>query len=104
MSFPLAFFGMPGHFELLIIAGVVLLLFGNRLPGAMRSPRETGCPFATGSSWSLPETSNATSTAPWNRREITASLVNACNVRIAPRFSAASAAASARLSCDPWPM
>ena len=37
MFFPLAFFGMPGHFELIIIAAIVLLLFGNRLPGAMRS-------------------------------------------------------------------
>jgi sec-independent protein translocase protein TatA len=38
MFFPLAFFlGMPGHFEMLIIAAIALLLFGNRLPGAMRS-------------------------------------------------------------------
>ena len=29
--------GIPGPFELLIIALVVLLLFGKRLPGAMRS-------------------------------------------------------------------
>lgn len=34
---PLAFIGTPGPFELCIIAGIVLLLFGNRLPGAMRS-------------------------------------------------------------------
>ena len=32
----LAFF-MPGWPELLIIAAIVLLLFGNRLPGAMRA-------------------------------------------------------------------
>jgi sec-independent protein translocase protein TatA len=31
------FFGMPGHFELLIIAFIILLLFGNRLPSLMRS-------------------------------------------------------------------
>ena len=38
MFFQLAyFFGMPGHFEMLIIAAIALLLFGNRLPGAMRS-------------------------------------------------------------------
>ena len=30
------FFGV-GHFELLIVVFVVLLLFGNRLPGLMRS-------------------------------------------------------------------
>lgn len=29
--------GMPGHFELLIIAFIILLLFGNRLPSLMRS-------------------------------------------------------------------
>lgn len=28
---------MPGPFEMLIIAVIVLLLFGNRLPTAMRS-------------------------------------------------------------------
>ena len=33
----LGMFGMPGHLELLIIAGIVLLLFGNRLPGVMRN-------------------------------------------------------------------
>ena len=32
-----AFFGMPGHFELLIILGLALLLFGNRLPSVARS-------------------------------------------------------------------
>ena len=29
--------GMPGPMELVVIAGVMLLLFGNRLPGVMRS-------------------------------------------------------------------
>ncbi len=33
----LGMFGMPGHFELLIIAFIILLLFGNRLPSLMRS-------------------------------------------------------------------
>ena len=31
------FFGFPGHFELLIVAAIILLLFGNRLPSVMRS-------------------------------------------------------------------
>ena len=31
------FFGTPGPLELIIIAVVVLLLFGNRLPSVMRS-------------------------------------------------------------------
>ncbi len=33
----LGLFGMPGHFELLIVAFIILLLFGNRLPSLMRS-------------------------------------------------------------------
>ena len=28
---------MPGHWELLLIAFVILILFGHRLPGLMRS-------------------------------------------------------------------
>ncbi len=28
---------MPGPLELMIVAGIVLLLFGNRLPSVMRS-------------------------------------------------------------------
>jgi sec-independent protein translocase protein TatA len=31
------FIGMPGHLELLIVAFIILLLFGNRLPSLMRS-------------------------------------------------------------------
>ena len=30
-------FGFAGHWEILIIAAVILLLFGHRLPGVMRS-------------------------------------------------------------------
>ncbi len=38
MSTPLGFFpGMPGWAEMVIIAFIVLLLFGNRLPSVMRS-------------------------------------------------------------------
>lgn len=33
----LAYFGMPGPFEVLIIGLIILLLFGNRLPNVMRS-------------------------------------------------------------------
>ena len=32
-----AYFGMPGPLELFIVALIVLLLFGNRLPGVMKS-------------------------------------------------------------------
>lgn len=37
MNLPIFAIGMPGPFEMMIIGGVVLLLFGSRLPGAMRS-------------------------------------------------------------------
>jgi len=30
-------FGLPGYVELLIVGAIVLLLFGNRLPGVMGS-------------------------------------------------------------------
>jgi sec-independent protein translocase protein TatA len=36
MSFPLAIFGL-GAWELVIVGGIMLLLFGNRLPSAMRN-------------------------------------------------------------------
>ncbi|MGI6416800.1 MAG: Sec-independent protein translocase subunit TatA/TatB [Thermoguttaceae bacterium] len=37
MSGLYAFISMPGPMEMLVIAVVVLLLFGNRLPSTMRS-------------------------------------------------------------------
>jgi len=37
MFAPMAYFGMPGPLEMFIIALIVLLLFGNRLPSVMRS-------------------------------------------------------------------
>jgi len=37
MTLLFGFFGMPGHIELLIIGAIILLLFGHRLPGIMRS-------------------------------------------------------------------
>ena len=37
MCSPFAYFGMPGGMELVIVAAIVLLLFGNRLPSVMRS-------------------------------------------------------------------
>lgn len=37
MTTLLAFFGFPGHVELLIVLAVMLLLFGHRLPSVMRS-------------------------------------------------------------------
>ncbi len=33
----LGYFGMPGPLEMMIVAAIILLLFGNRLPSVMRS-------------------------------------------------------------------
>ena len=37
MMTSLAFIGLPGGYEFLVVAFVALLIFGNRLPGVMRS-------------------------------------------------------------------
>ena len=37
MNVPIAFFGMPGPMEMLIIGGIAVLLFGKRLPEVGRS-------------------------------------------------------------------
>ena len=37
MFSPFAFIGMPGPLEMFVIAFIILLLFGNRLPSVMRS-------------------------------------------------------------------
>ena len=42
------FFGMPGHIELLIVAGIAVLFFGNRLPGVMRSMGRSVVEFKKG--------------------------------------------------------
>lgn len=44
---PFAFFA-PGPWELLVIGGIVLLLFGSRLPGAMRSLGKSFVEFKKG--------------------------------------------------------
>ena len=43
-----AFFGMPGHAELLIVLAVMLLLFGHRLPSLMRSMGKSVVEFKKG--------------------------------------------------------
>ena len=37
MNCMFAFFGGIGHWEILLVAGIILLLFGHRLPSVMRS-------------------------------------------------------------------
>jgi sec-independent protein translocase protein TatA len=48
MTLPVFAIGVPGPLELCIIAGIVLLLFGNRLPGAMRSMGRSITEFKSG--------------------------------------------------------
>jgi len=43
-----AFFGLPGHFEALIVLAVILLLFGHRLPSMMRSMGRSVVEFKKG--------------------------------------------------------
>ncbi len=46
--FPLAFFGIPGGYEVLIVGFVALLIFGNRLPGVMKSLGKSVTEFKKG--------------------------------------------------------
>jgi sec-independent protein translocase protein TatA len=48
MTYPLLAFGIPGGYELLVIAGIMLLLFGNRLPNVMRSLGKSVTEFKKG--------------------------------------------------------
>jgi sec-independent protein translocase protein TatA len=45
---PFAFFNIPGGWELLLIAFVALLIFGNRLPSVMRSLGKSVTEFKKG--------------------------------------------------------
>lgn len=42
------FFGLPGQMEFVILLVIVLLLFGNRLPGAMRNLGQSFVQFKKG--------------------------------------------------------
>ncbi len=54
----LAFFGAPGPLELLIIALIILLLFGNRLPSVMRNLGRGIVEFKRGLSGTTEEENN----------------------------------------------
>jgi sec-independent protein translocase protein TatA len=44
----IAVLGLPGGMELLIVMAIILLLFGNRLPGTMRSLGQSLVQFKKG--------------------------------------------------------
>jgi len=44
----LAFFGMPGHIEMIILLLIILLFFGKRLPNAMYSVGKSITEFKKG--------------------------------------------------------
>lgn len=50
-----AFFGMPGHYELIIFLVIALLLFGKRLPSTMFSVGKSLTEFKRGMKDELPE-------------------------------------------------
>ena len=48
MQMPLAFLGLPGGYEVLVVGFVALLIFGNRLPGVMKSLGKSVTEFKKG--------------------------------------------------------
>jgi sec-independent protein translocase protein TatA len=48
MHMPLAFFGIPGGYEVIVVGFVALLIFGNRLPGVMKSLGKSVTEFKKG--------------------------------------------------------
>jgi len=45
---PLAFIGLPGGYEFLVVGFVALLIFGNRLPSVMKSLGKSVTEFKKG--------------------------------------------------------
>ena len=65
-----AFFtGMPGPFEMIVIALIALLLFGNRLPSVMRSMGKGITEFKKGVNGIEDEVNNAASGASVNEEK-----------------------------------
>ncbi|NQV28088.1 MAG: twin-arginine translocase TatA/TatE family subunit [Rhodopirellula sp.] len=54
----LGFIGAPGWVEIAIFGVIILLVFGNRLPGAMKSLGRSIVEFKKGASDAESETSN----------------------------------------------
>lgn len=60
MTPPLAILGLPGGYEVIVIGFVALLIFGNRLPGVMRSLGKSVTEFKKGVSGIEEELHDAT--------------------------------------------
>ena len=69
MSGLFAFIGMPGPMEMLIIAGIMLLLFGGRLPSVMRNLGKGVVEFKKGISGVEDEVGNAGESTPGKEAE-----------------------------------
>lgn len=60
---PIAMLGLPGGGELIVIGFVALLIFGNRLPGVMRSLGKSVTEFKKGVAGIEEEIDNAVTAA-----------------------------------------
>jgi|HubBroStandDraft_4_1064222.scaffolds.fasta_scaffold1592091_1 sec-independent protein translocase protein TatA len=48
MHMPVAFLGIPGGYEIVVVGFIALLLFGNRLPSVMKSLGKSVTEFKKG--------------------------------------------------------
>lgn len=62
----LAFIGGMGHMEMLIIGGIAVLLFGNRLPSVARSMGRSLTEFKKGMSGVTDEWNDAVKSEPYD--------------------------------------
>lgn len=62
--------GMPGPMEMVIIFGIAVLLFGNRLPSVMRSVGKSVVEFKKGVNGIEDEIDSAAKASPEKKEEV----------------------------------